>query len=1073
MNKDSIPEGEADIGDIINPWMKALGTNDPDYFQRRLLWDGVSITNANVFLQSLSRSEISDRFFVIQDWLRNSTRIDELDQKPEELHLSFVELWERIASGGMKELAKSLPQEVAAYYHTEYERWDKYKDIYKDLNDDLVTKLSVIGEPVLWDEFNTRRTPAQIILAHLGADGSGKGPPKRTIYCSFLEELRSDCLESITKKYPVLKRHLSTIVEHWLEYSREILTRVYNDHPLLFKTFDLPIDAKLTAIRQNLSDPHRSGRTVAILTFTSVSNLSKPYYYIVYKPKDLGLDYKFQGMLSELPLPKPEDNQLRSITVIAQTGYGYMEWIPHNVCTSEHEIRSFYRNAGRLTAILHLLGCTDCHHENLIACKDHLILIDAETLFEGIANDHDKDTNSFRVETSLQKQIGNSVIRLGLLPQWYFVGKQRILRDVSALGIQPPQSQYQQAVGWLGLNSDGMIAGEIKKPAYLPTSLPVGIGSVNRLGDFVEEFCDGFKGQLIKILEDKHQWLGDNGLLTRFEKCQRRFVPRPTWLYLWLQKQQIEPVSLLSEVNQRLILENLARSYLIFITKPNNWPMFVAEVAQMEKLDIPFFEQSIKNLEFVLPNGLTIDNFFEISGYENARQKLQQLNSSSINLQVKLIRGVITAKNRNEDHGTQPYFSLSSNLFLEELSAEDRFSEAKVIGDLLVGTSITYDKGSVEWLGIDLTEIAEISKYGPLGLSLYSGRSGIALFLATLAQRNIINSDIYRQTALGACSDLKKLLVLNRGDHYYRWWRDQPLGLAGSGGILLALIHIKELLPDLEDVVNYGLSSLLNSLDVNLIRSDQQLDIIHGCAGLIGPLLKIGSSKALLLAQEAGNNLVNRQDACGGWVISNIGATALTGFSHGASGMSAGLARLHSLTGQSKYVEAATRALLYERKIFDLAKCNWPDFRGNYNPKNPRFMLSWCHGAPGIALSRLCMSNTSLWDASAKEELDYALGSTANQQFAGDSLCCGRFGRAAILRLGARDGNEPKWLEAAVQLEKQSLNMKRANGGYSFLDMPGFFTGSAGVGLALLDSISGENCYLLPSILSGGLYEQV
>jgi len=37
--------------------------------------------------------------------------------------------------------------------------------------------------------------------------------------------------------------------------------------------------------------------------------------------------------------------------------------------------------------------------------------------------------------------------------------------------------------------------------------------------------------------------------------------------------------------------------------------------------------------------------------------------------------------------------------------------------------------------------------------------------------------------------------------------------------------------------------------------------------------------------------------------------------------------------------------------------------------------------------------------------------------------------------------------------------------------MLGLFRGAAGVGLALLESISSENCYLLPSILSAGLYD--
>ena len=41
--------------------------------------------------------------------------------------------------------------------------------------------------------------------------------------------------------------------------------------------------------------------------------------------------------------------------------------------------------------------------------------------------------------------------------------------------------------GWLGLNSDGMMAGRLTQPCELPTSLPVELGSPQRLTDFVDE----------------------------------------------------------------------------------------------------------------------------------------------------------------------------------------------------------------------------------------------------------------------------------------------------------------------------------------------------------------------------------------------------------------------------------------------------------------------------------------------------------------------------------------------------------------------------------------------------------
>jgi lantibiotic modifying enzyme len=182
--------------------------------------------------------------------------------------------------------------------------------------------------------------------------------------------------------------------------------------------------------------------------------------------------------------------------------------------------------------------------------------------------------------------------------------------------------------------------------------------------------------------------------------------------------------------------------------------------------------------------------------------------------------------------------------------------------------------------------------------------------------------------------------------------------------------------------------------------------------------------------------------------------------------MAAALARLHSATGRSDYLDAAAAALRWERLHFDPGAGNWPDLRGNPEPAKARFMLSWCHGAPGIALARLCLVGTPLWDSGAEEELHHALESTANPTLPEDSLCCGRFGRAAILRLAARQAGERRWLEAAIQIEAQCLERRRTTGSYSFKDVPGLFQGTAGVGLALLD----ENGFLIPVILSAGLH---
>ncbi len=964
--------------------------------------------------------------------MKRSPPIDEAESAPQGPRVSFVELWQRIAHAATRELAESF---------REYD-----EAVYRDLGDDLVTRLSVVAEAALWQEFDARRNPAQIVFAHLAEQA-----PVRTVYCGFLEGLRGDGLRSLMATYPVLQRHVSTTVGQWRAASHELLSRVRDDHAVLVRAFELPANAQLVGVRQDLSDPHHGGRMAALLTFASPGTLSEERR-VVYKPKDLRIDGALQRLLSELPLSAPDDAPLRSIEVVARDGYGYMEWVAHKVCATDEALAAFYRNAGRLAAVLYLLGCTDCHFENLIAHGDQLVLIDAETLFEGVPDEPPGEQRASTARTALHEQMSRSVIRLGLLPQWQVAGEQRMARDVSALGLEPPKHSRRKVAGWIALNSDGMLAGEIEEDISLATSLPVGIGSPNRLADFVDEFCDGVERQLHAISAQKSHWLDDeHGPLATFTAYRRRFVRRPTWLYLWLRTQLLQPESLTSEEAQRQVLGNLTQTQLVSATPMRSWPLFTSEVAQMEQLDVPFFEQPVDGAEVIAPDGSTIADYFRISGYAYARTRVEELDEESIALQLRLIRGVIAAKQIRAHRPDGP--GRRASPVLDMPSNDDRRREAEKLGDLLVETAIADDSGAVEWLAIDAAEDFDRSNYGPLGPSVYSGRSGIALFLAALARSDASNAATYRDTAIGACSDLRDL-----PDDGARWWRDQPLGLAGCGGLLLALAHMRDLVPDLS-------GQLLDALDIELLRSTDQLDVIFGCAGLIGPLLMIGSPRALALAREAGNTLVERQDPSGGWRTDTLAPRPLTGFSHGASGMAAALAQLHAQTAHGAYLGAAARALRYEREQFDVAVGNWPDFRGDDQAEGSTFMLSWCHGAPGIALARLCMRHTPLWDQQVEADLRLALSTTADGMLDGDSLCCGRLGAAAILRLAAAQTAERRWLDAAVQLEAQSLARKRAAGRYSFSDIPGLFQGAAGVGLALLD----HEPALLPSLLSAGL----
>ena len=936
--------------------------------------------------------------------------------------MSFAELWAPVASGACAILASCLPYGPEA-------------SVLSDLRENLTLRLSQVAEGAVWEYFNAHRTLNELIEARLNAD---QGGCRRILYFRAIEQLRADGLAKLSAEYPVLRRHLSATVASWLAASRELLVRVERDRESLKEKLNVPASARLVGVKTGISDPHREGRSAAILSFSipGTAELS-----VVYKPRDLRIEAAYHQLISQVSATTPGLALLRSAVVLPLDGYGYVEFIAHEVCSSEEQLEQFYRNAGRLTAILYVLGCNDCHNENVIAHRDQLILIDAETLLQGVPRRAIPDRTTARL--SLEARLSDSVVRIGLLPHWFFIAGERTPRDVSALGIEPPATEHETYTGWSALNTDGMVTGPATRQARLPTSSPVGTGSPNRLSDFADKYCAAFRHQLEAIAAEKLLWIGEDGRLNGFRDLHSRFIRRPTWIYLWVRDQLLGAAALRDEVAQCEVLARLD-------TKRGNLDVhdaavLIAEQTQLSNLDVPFFQHSVEGCDLVLDNGEVAMDFFIYSGLDAARRRIGSLDSESIQLQLALVEGLMSAKTRRA-HREQRRDPLVGQLPVCTPSAEERLEAATHVGNLLINTSFDDHSGHVEWLGIDSAADLERSCYGPLGATLYSGRAGIALFLARLADaRSDRRAGIYRQAATSACADLIQLLesTTSQSDKR-RWWRDQPLGLAGSGGQLLAGILLHKQLPEMHRAVVHGLPGLLEALDPELICTDEDLDIIFGCSGLIGPLLRIRTPTAMELARIAGDRLVERQEAGGGWIVPALAAKALTGFAHGASGAAAALAKLAAATTYRPYGDAATRALKYERALYNADERNWPDLRAVSLSMEPSFMLSWCHGAPGIALARLCLKSTPLWDEEAAQDLELALSATTDATRHDHSLCCGRLGRAAILRAAHDRSGERRWFESAVHLEAQALAQMRSDAGYSFGDVLGIFQGAAG-----------------------------
>jgi len=344
-------------------------------------------------------------------------------------------------------------------------------------------------------------------------------------------------------------------------------------------------------------------------------------------------------------------------------------------------------------------------------------------------------------------------------------------------------------------------------------------------------------------------------------------------------------------------------------------------------------------------------------------------------------------------------------------SANDYLDVAAGIASRLMRQAIWHED-RCNWVGFQPLERsltpqgqATLSALGP---DLYSGTSGVALFLGELYAAT--GDKDLRRTALGAIAQaLSRLNALPEPA--------RPSLFAGWIGIALVAARLGKILQE-EHLLRTALGIVRRGQREKL--DNWEFDLFYGKAGtIVGVLILrelLDKPPLLDLCLPLARELLNkaRKSKAGySWPSSAMpGARNLTGFSHGAAGIGYALLELFQATDDSRYRSAAEAAFAYERHWYDPAQQNWPDLREE--PGRPRpnrkalpFATAWCHGAPGIALSRL-RAYEILKDGTCQAEALVALETTRraldswlHSPNTNYSLCHGLTGNAEVLRYGS------------------------------------------------------------------------
>jgi hypothetical protein len=333
-----------------------------------------------------------------------------------------------------------------------------------------------------------------------------------------------------------------------------------------------------------------------------------------------------------------------------------------------------------------------------------------------------------------------------------------------------------------------------------------------------------------------------------------------------------------------------------------------------------------------------------------------------------------------------------------------------------------------------------------LGHDVYNGLAGIAIFLAELYAQS--EREEFRRTALGA-------LV---GAHYQLHQLGTTAAALGRGfytgaaGVAYITWRVR-VLTDQDNPLS-DLAPVFADAASASAAYGRDNDLISGRSGAVMALLA--------LVEEAG--LIKGTDRAVAFgedlMVSMNKENMLTGLAHGAAGYGGAFFALYSHTGREDFLHAGRSAFAFENALFDDDAQNWPDLRTSSHQlrseDTARFVVTWCNGAAGIALSRL-----HAMAADPEFRMDYGrqarIGLIATQRQLNDllaagtnmSLCHGIAGLVETLWVGSSVLDDPRLgTLAATALHSWLERWGTDDNAYGdfVLSNPGLMVGAAGIG---------------------------
>lgn len=883
----------------------------------------------------------------------------------------------------------------------------------------------------------TRLLLVELNAARTGDRLHGADPAER--WNEFIELASQRTFwDELGEHYPSLMHRVECLIRHRCEASLQFAQRWVADRASLASLSGGEL-GELQDLSFGAGDSHRGGLTVVLLRCEGGR--------VVYKPRSVAVDAVLSAFIDTLAQEQGIDLHIRVPRVIDRTDYGWAEFVEHCYASGEAELSHFYTGIGHLLALMHVLGASDLHAENLIAHRGTPVVVDCETLFtpklptpaSGFGEALDRAT----------ALVTGTVLHIGLLP-----GRAQALGwrgiDYSGIGSLPGQQPMMNKPAILKAGTDEAYLGTTKVPVPVAKNHPSPEPALATYWPRALEGFDRLTATLRRL--DDHGQLATH--LHAFDASRVRVVVRATEVYAEIGRMLWHPVSLHNEAQARQRAHDLlAKMAANIVLAPSDPLVIDSEIEDLLVGDIPFFStlvgdgqlQGSRGVSWLPPGNL-------------ADAALQHWRDSDFAFERNVIRATMVSAYLNDGWTSLGTTLMPTVVRHGELESRRRTQAAQIVRGL-VDNAIRGSDGSVAWVAPVLSVTGWSVQ--PLAVDLYGGLSGIALLAAAYV----------REMHAGRADPVAGIEQLSHAVQHSLRLAEAKLVAAlhgpikarpptvgayiGLGAQIWSLLMLHRWQPQAGDELQRAATLVDGMLDA--AAADETHDLLTGKAGAIPVLLALaaqtGDARYRDMAVQLGHQLCDLAHGDGErsyWVHPQMWPTGLGGFSHGVTGMGWALTRLARATGEARFAQVAEAAFRFEDAAFDADEDGWTDLR---NLGGPKTASVWCHGSVGIGLAHLDL-DPQMQHPRTRTVLQHAARATAKRGLGWNHcLCHGDLGAWELLDqaipLGvAPDGMTREGLQSHIlsSLEDYGPSCGLTKGVF----VPGLMPGLGGVAYQLL-----------------------